>query len=179
MNSPILTRRGGEKEKMEEKVTNLNLKVEVEEKNGQAGIYINDCEYSQLVANIHGVQKVKEDPSGFVLYGKDGIICVVLKPRVREGESSLVYVPERGAWMSNDLEALCKKISEVTGKKISLQNAPNGYAIGTQDEDGNWWFGGCDPSNFININDCGLYEWVSDYPERNKVQELSALKAKE
>jgi len=171
--------RGGEKEKMEEKVTNLNLAVKVEQENGQAGVYIQSCGYSQLIVNIHGVREVKEDPSGFMIYGKDGIICTVLKPRVKGRESGVAYVPERGAWVSDNLEALCRKVSEVTGEEIALEDAPNGYTIGTRDEEGNWWFGGCDPSNFISINDCGLYEWVSDYPERNKVQELSALKAKE
>jgi len=160
---------------MENKIPNLRINIEIDQKNGQAGIYVNDCGYSQLVANILGVQKVKEDPSGFVLYGKDGIIGCVMKPRA----SRVVYDSNRGAWVSDDLVALCKKISEVTGEEISLQDAPNGYAIGTRDEDGNYWFGGCDPSNFININDCGLYEWRCEYPERNKAQELSALKSKE
>jgi len=53
-------------------------------------------------------------------------------------------------YISNDLDELVNLIEEKIGEPIHLQSNYSGYAIGTEDEEGNVWYGGCDPSNFIN-----------------------------
>ena len=91
------------------------------------------------------------------------------------------YDGVRGSWISNSLDALCGIIEDVIGERIRLQETTDGsgFAIGTADEDGNFWCGGCDPSNFIAFLLDGRFEWRSDYAERNLIQKISALRSGE
>ena len=87
------------------------------------------------------------------------------------------------------LSELWDFIEEKIGESIRLSRSDAGYAIGTQDEEtGEWWYGGCDPSNFLNpyLEEDQSYQdwlrdpeakfvWVFDYPDRNPIQCLSAL----
>jgi len=89
------------------------------------------------------------------------------------------YDKKRGSWISYSLDALCNQIEDVIGEKIRLQETTEGFAIGTTDEEGNFWYGGCDPSNFIAILLDGRFEWRGDYSPRHPIQEISALKRSE
>ena len=81
----------------------------------------------------------------------------------------------------------------------SWQFSATGIVLGYKDEDGEIWYGGCDPSNFINIVSLErlgisesevrtlgikpqkwdgkdiIYIWRAEYPNRNLVQMLSAV----
>ena len=95
---------------------------------------------------------------------------------------TIKYNRKRGSYITTDLKELEYLIQEKVKQNIRLESkCGGGYAIGVEelDEDnkgtGKWWYGGCDPSNFINLTQNDEYEWRCNYKPRNIIQKISSL----
>lgn len=67
-----------------------------------------------------------------------------------------------GVIYSDDLNSLVECIKNKWHlKEIKTEYCGyNTYAIGIKGNNGDWWFGGCHPQNYINKNRTGKYKWV-------------------
>jgi len=106
----------------------------------------------------------------------------------------LYFNKKRGSIVGN-LDDLMELVKAFLGN-VDFQNSNvgNSIAIGIYDEErSGYWYGGCDPSNFLNpsclgkkckhynpeqkceYTDCDIYEWRINYPKYHVFQALSSL----